>query len=458
MSDLQLLLKKLNAGPAQTQSFVYYDKNTGKIQKISSTNAPFEEFSILAVDNDEVNSILTGERKTEDYIVTYDVSLKQMRIKEFTYDDTHNSAATMTYKLPVIRQMHDSHFELQKIHNGTDVFVWDIKKSYSKGNYVWYKNIVYKLIQDHEKDVEFDHSKHTEILADVALSVIPSQEHNLEKPVFTPQYEGIHVDVWYDNLEHYAGQHVWHENAVYKLLKDQDANTKFTLDNALVLESKVHLLDDENKFLDFNTLLLELQVPNRKKYKGDIVLKNNKLFSISFEKIKIKKNKSIVNFYNSKNTKLIYNPWDDCFDEANLNEDSDTLISNDIKLDLKRTEDLLNGQIVLCGTNLFLIEVTKDYDIIIQQNVKLKYWNIQINPYTKKFLRTSGYRPSENLYFSITAKHDPNILYRSLEFKISDLLTELNPIIPFIYDSESSEDDVSIYTAKYFDSYAHEVI
>ena len=33
---------------------------------------------------------------------------------------------------------------------------------------------------------------------------------------------------------------------------------------------------------------------------------------------------------------------------------------------------------------------------------------------------------------------------------------EKNLVIPFDYDSEM--DDVSLYTAKYFDSYAHEVI
>ena len=65
---------------------------------------------------------------------------------------------------------------------------------------------------------------------------------------------------------------------------------------------------------------------------------------------------------------------------------------------------------------------------------------------------------NEKLYFSVTSKYDPNILYRSLEFTIGDLLDEASSIIPFIYESENSVDDVSIYTAKYFDSYAHEVI
>ena len=136
---------------------------------------------------------------------------------------------------------------------------------------------------------------------------------------------------------------------------------------------------------------------------------------------------------------------------------------NNISLDVKRFERFNvkdNGKIVLCGRYLYQIEVSRDYDIIIQQNTIFKHWNIQINPYTKKFLRTSGYKPNDNLYFSLTAKHDPNLLIRSLQFKISDLLAhdDQNPIIPFKYESESDSNDVSIFTAKYFDSYAHEVI
>ena len=77
---------------------------------------------------------------------------------------------------------------------------------------------------------------------------------------------------------------------------------------------------------------------------------------------------------------------------------------------------------------------------------------------SKKFLKSSGQLANEKLYFSVTSKYDPNILYRSLEFTIGDLLDETSSIIPFIYESENSVDDVSIYTAKYFDSYAHEVI
>ena len=48
------------------------------------------------------------------------------------------------------------------------------------------------------------------------------------------EFEGVHVDIWYDDLEHLAGQHVWIENKVYILLKDQDAGTEFDLENNIM--------------------------------------------------------------------------------------------------------------------------------------------------------------------------------------------------------------------------------
>ena len=107
---------------------------------------------------------------------------------------------------------------------------------------------------------------------------------------------------------------------------------------------------------------------------------------------------------------------------------------------------------------MYQVQVNKEYDIIVRQNTQNKTWSMMINPYTKKFLQTSGYNPKERLYFSVTSKYDPNILYRSLEFTIGDLLNETQSVIPFIYDIENNSDDVSIYTAKYFENYAHEVI
>ena len=97
-------------------------------------------------------------------------------------------------------------------------------------------------------------------------------------------------------------------------------------------------------------------------------------------------------------------------------------------------------------------------ELIIQQDLKNKTWSIIVNKTLRQFLLQGGHNLNEIFYFSITAKYDPNIFYRSLKFTMKQLLSTEILLIPFKYDVENIESGVSIYTAKYFDNYAHEVI
>ena len=129
MSDLQDLLKKIKAGPVSTQSYVYYNKEDGKIHKISSTNVLQEGLEIFEIDNEEVKPILSGQRRTEEFTITYDISSKQIRLKEVSYDDNQKTADTMTYQLPVIKNTFDGHFSVTSVFEGIDICIWDITKS-----------------------------------------------------------------------------------------------------------------------------------------------------------------------------------------------------------------------------------------------------------------------------------------------------------------------------------------
>ena len=445
MSDLQSLLKKLNAGPVSTISYVYYEKETGKIHKISSKNTPDEGLTVFEIENEEVLPILSGERRTEEFTIAYDVSLKQIRLKEVAYDDSHNTAATMTYQLPVIKNTQEGHLSLTEVYQGLDVYLWDITKSYIRGDFVWYNNIVYKLNTDIEKNAKLNTTTHTVFVDDVLLTTVPTQSHIVTKTVMNPEYEGVHVDVWYKELSHLAGQHVWLNGNVYKISEDAAADTEFTMDNATVIIGNVLLYADENKLLP-TTSKLSL---------GNIILNNNSIYSIQEEKEQINKDKSSVFFYNALSTMLYYNNKN-CL-EINLADD-DSIESNDMRLNLTSSDNLKNGQTILSGKRLYQVQTEKAYDIIVQQNTLSKAWNLLLNPYTKKFLQTSGYNPKETLYFSVTSKYDPNILYRSLEFTVGDLLSDVTSVILFSTEDEEDPQNVSIYTAKYFDSYAHEVI
>ena len=446
MSDLQELINKIKVGVETIQTFVYYDRDNGNIHKVSSTNVQDDNYGIISVTAEEAKPILTGEKRTDEFVVKYDISSKQIRMTEVAYEDTHKTASTMCYQVPVIKNFHSGHLALEHIYEGTDVFLWNIKYGYSKGQCVWYKNNVYKLATNIKKNKVFKASIHILFIENVTLTTVPTQSHSKEKMQLSPEYDGIFVDVWYKELSHLAGQHVWLNGNVYKILRDQENNTEFTMDNAALLVGSVQLYADENELL-----------PTVKNLKdGCIILKNNSIYSVNFKPQQFTRDSASVFFYNTPTMLLYYNKYK-CF-QTNLADINSDIIDTDILLELLDSTNLPNGQIILSGKDLYQTQVNKEYDIIVQQDTINKCWTIKLNPYTKKFLLSSGYKPAETLYFSVTSKYDPNILYKSLKFSVADLLSDTTSVVPFTYDTEQSKNSVSIYTAKYFDSYAHEVI
>lgn len=447
MSDLQELIKKIKIETATPNSYIYYDSNNGKIHKISAKNIPDDEYSIFPVATEEAKPILTGEKRTDEFVIFYDVSTKQVRLKEVGYEDSHNTASTMCYQLPVIKNSKEGHYALERVYDGTDVYIYDPACDYNKGHCVWYNGNVYKFKTDVAANSNVNFDSHVLFVEDVIITKLPTQTHSAEKITMVPEYVGIHVDVWYKELSHLAGQHVFLNGTVYRLLNDQDGGTEFTMDNVEVIVSNVKLYADENKML-----------PKVKTVEpGDMILNNNQLYGIQIIEQDFNKDKVSVFFYTSPKTLLYYN--NDNYFELDLDDINENIREREyIDLNYSEVIEMPNGQVLLSGKQLYQIQADKEYDIIVQQNTQNETWSIVLNPYTKKFLITSGYKPTETLYFSITSKYDPNILYRSLEFKVSDLLSGITTMIPFTYDVESDKDEVSIYTAKYFDAYAHEVL
>lgn len=447
MSNLQELIKKIQVSAVDPESYIYYNSDDGKIHKISGKNIPDENYSIFAIPSDEVTPILSGARRLDEYIIFRDVSSKQLRLKEIEYQDNHKTALTMCYQLPIIKNLHDGHAALEKVYEGAEVYVYDPSCNYSKGQCVWYNNNnVYKLATDILANMEFDISVHKLFVKDVVITDLPTQNQSTEKLSMQPEYVGVHVDVWYKELSHLAGQHVWLNGTVYKLLEDQTANSEFTIDNAEVIVSNVKLYADENKSLK--------TVQNVSS--GDILLDNNQLYSVQLIREEYDKDKISIFFFNAASSMIYYN--NENVIEVDLSSIHETIVYKDLKLNLIDVADLKNKQIILSGKELYQVQIGKEYDIIVQQNTHNKTWSMIINPYAKQFLQTSGYKLTEKLYFSVTSKYDPNILYRTLEFSVADLLDNKTSVIPFITKLEQDSGDVSIYTAKYFDSYAHEVI
>lgn len=117
------------------------------------------------------------------------------------------------------------------------------------------------------------------------------------------------------------------------------------------------------------------------------------------------------------------------------------------------------NKIASIDSRLYKLPETQELsDIRIVNDRKNNYWKILLDPELRKnkhFLERPGL---VNLHFSITAKNDPNILYSTFIVNLKDLVerdfVEIDDQIKF----DNSIKDLSIYTAKYLDTYAYELI
>tara|TARA_B110000503_G_scaffold99799_1_gene149282 strand:+ start:16244 stop:17572 length:1329 start_codon:yes stop_codon:yes gene_type:complete len=440
-------------------SYVYYTPSNGRINKVSNRRQTQESYDILEVPHEMVKEILEGSKKTEDFIVDYDVSIKQLVLKEINYESELTSVSNLLHLLPITYSNTNININtdqtpviLKEIYDGVEVFVWLPGETYFANSLVWHNKTVYKLITD-TTVLDFKKANSKVYIKDVVISnwEISLSTISLGR-VHERAYDGIFVDVWYDELSHMSGQHIWYNNAVYKIIKDQSANTEFTISNAELIVDNVKLHNDSNQNLKFNEVFI-----------GDLYLDNNLLYIYCVKSVsdELAQKFGIV-FFTSEYEAILYDiktkrllKWykDKKGDQVEFIYET---IPNS-KLNLTQLKSLKRGQKILLGKKIVQLSDI-DSDIVVIENQIDKYWSIRLSNAMKEFLKSSSYRKNDKLYFSITSKYDPNILYRTLDFSLNDLLNNNYKVYDFKYDCEFTGDEVSIYTTKFFDSYAHEVI
>lgn len=187
-------------------------------------------------------------------------------------------------------------------------------------------------------------------------------------------YKGVHVDVWYKELEHLTGQHVWYDNVVYKATNDILSNSEFDLQDYEKILSDVILYRDVNTNLPFESI----------KVIGQCFLDNNYLYQysqgIDIEDLTIKRD-------------LTTNCWSFITSLA---------VQDDISF--RNLESIRNTSLSIFVTALndpnilyrhFLIPVNdllRDNSIHISFKYDWESTNKQVSIYTNKFFDTYVYR------------------------------------------------------------------
>jgi len=110
----------------------------------------------------------------------------------------------------------------------------------------------------------------------------------------------------------------------------------------------------------------------------------------------------------------------------------------------------------------FIFEISKtqqkDPDVLVVQDQLNTCWRIKLGETLQKNLKSKGIRLNSTLDFSITALHDPNVLYKSFSVNFSNILQDREVILDFDMPFEYTDQDISVFTGKRFDSYQFEKI
>jgi len=173
----------------------------------------------------------------------------------------------------------------ESIYSDIEVDKWYPNLPYLAGQHVWYENILYRCHTNYkEKDVfskdnyevlidkvldyelEPNYIKGDKLLYNRKLWLCNSSRSKrliipFDKTKFEPAYLGIEVDKWYSKLPYLKGQHVWHNNILYRCHTDYEEKDEFSIDKYDIIIEKV---------LDYETAI-EIKG-------GDIVLHNRTLW------------------------------------------------------------------------------------------------------------------------------------------------------------------------------------
>lgn len=117
------------------------------------------------------------------------------------------------------------------------------------------------------------------------------------------------------------------------------------------------------------------------------------------------------------------------------------------------TEQTFNSSDV----NDFIYEIPdydiNDADITVEQNIPETCWKIKLGQQLKNSLKQKKLKLNTTLAFSVTAKHDPNVLYRTLFVDFSKVAFDNYVILDFTMPFETQYLPVSVFTMRKFDSY-----
>ena len=94
-----------------------------------------------------------------------------------------------------------------------------------------------------------------------------------------------------------------------------------------------------------------------------------------------------------------------------------------------------------------------DPDFIVYQDQVNTCWKFFLSKRLQQSLKESNVVLYQEMMFSVTAKGDPNVLYKTLFVNLREIMVNNYVVLPFTMQFEWENVDVSVYTPRKFDTY-----
>ena len=145
--------------------------------------------------------------------------------------------------------------EFDPVYEGIDIDKWYPNLPYLVGQHVWNETILYRCAIQYIEGETFSKDKYislidnvqdAEVIEEITKGDVVLHSRNLwmskvdkrkqelqinyiEIEDFEPVYKGIDIDKWYPNLPYLVGQHVWHENTLYRCHTEYEEKDEFSV-------------------------------------------------------------------------------------------------------------------------------------------------------------------------------------------------------------------------------------
>ena len=281
-----------------------------------------------------------------------------------------DSADWLYYKFPDHKEVFDM---VIKIVHQSDVEQWQSNKHYGIGNLVYYNGTIWRKAKEGNE----------------VVNIINKKICNFKYQDLDRVYEGIDIDKWYPNLPYLAGQHVWHEETLYRCHTDYQEKDNFSLDQYDILLENILEYEEDLNYTIGDIILKKRtlwQANKNKNYKERIVVEFD---STKFEKVyvgididKWYPNLPYLAGQHVWHKGTLYRCHTDYKEKRKFNKNKyDVLIENIVDYD--DIDKINGGDIVLYNRNLWLshsdINFLVSIDTINLENFDRIYEGIEID-------------------------------------------------------------------------------